>query len=104
MLIGELSWIPLLARPICSGAPHVVAWGIMTPETQAERWILSRCSEADETVHVHFSKTDLPDGVTIELLKYAFGKLKQAGRVDGGIADPDNAAPYMRLKCLDEFS
>jgi len=75
----------------------------MTPETQAERWILSHCSEAVQTAHVHFSKTDLPDGVTIELLKYAFRKLKQAGRIDGGIADPDNAPPYMRLKYLDEF-
>jgi len=61
---------------------------------RAERWILSHCSETDDVARVDFSEADLPDGVTLGLLKAAFRRLKQAGRVDGGVivSDPLHAA------------
>ena len=66
---------------------------------QAEEWILSKCGESGQPVEVSFTKADLPPGVTPELVKYAFWKLKRTKRISGYILITDNAGCSMQLKC-----
>jgi len=73
----------------------------MTGQEKAKRWILSKCSEAGESVAITLSKTDLPSGVTMKDVERAFGKLKRDGRVSGWVMESDNAGCSMRLKCLE---
>ena len=72
----------------------------MTRQEQAEKWILSQCSETGEPVDVSLSARDLPSGVSIRLIKSTFEKLGRAGRISGFILKTDNASCQMlRLKC-----
>jgi len=72
----------------------------MTRQEQAERWILSQCSETGEPVAVSLSAMDLPPGLSIRFINSAFSKLKSAGRISGLILKSDNAGcQILRLKC-----
>ena len=72
----------------------------MTRREQAERWILSQCSETGEPVDVSLSAKDLPPGLSIRFIKSTFEKLERAGRISGLILKSDNAGCQMlRLKC-----
>ena len=72
----------------------------MTRQEQAEKWILSHCSETGEPVDFPISATDLPSGLSIRLIKNTFGKLKSADRISGHILETDNAGfKMMGLRC-----
>lgn len=59
----------------------------------AEEWILSKCSKAGGPVDVAFSKHDLPAGVSVELLKHTFARMKRDRIIGGNIfAVADNTA------------
>ena len=74
----------------------------MTARQQAEQWILSKCSKTDEPIDVPFSKTDLPLGVSIGILKRTFGRMKRDGLISGGILISDNAGySLLKLKRLE---
>jgi len=63
----------------------------MAQKEQAERWILSQCSETGEPVDVSLSAMDLPPGLSIRIINSTFSKLKSAGRISGLILESDNA-------------
>jgi len=72
----------------------------MTRREQAERWILSQCSETGKPVKVSLSAMNIPSGLSIRLIERTFGELISADRISGLIVKSDNAGcQIIRLRC-----